>query len=62
MRQHSFRDLISHAHHGIEGSHRLLKDHADPGAADATHLRFWHPKQLFTTELNVALNPRLRRQ
>ena len=60
MRQHSFGDLIAHAHHGIQRSHRLLEDHADRGTADAAHLRFWHSKQIFAPELNVAVDARLR--
>ena len=60
MRQHRFRDLVAHAHHRIERGHRLLKNHADSGAPNVAHLRFWYGEQVFTAKMNVAVNARLR--
>ena len=53
MRQHRLGNLISHAHHRIERGHRLLKDHADSGAANVPHLRFRHGEQLFPAKSNA---------
>jgi hypothetical protein len=62
VRQHRFGNLISHAHHRIERGHRLLENHANPGAADVSHLRFRHGEQIFAAKLNEAVNARLWRQ
>ena len=61
MRQDRLGNLIAHAHHWIERRHGLLKDHADPGAANVAHPRFWHHQQVFTLELNAAMDARLWR-
>src|SRR5664279_5370786 len=60
VRQHRFRDLVAHAHHRIERGHRLLKNHADSGAPNVAHLRFWYGEQILTAKMNVAVNARLR--
>jgi len=37
VRENSFRDLISNAHHGVQSSHRLLEDHGDLVATQTAH-------------------------
>jgi hypothetical protein len=45
---HSFRNLLSDAHEGIEGSPRVLKDHAYFAAPDLTKLLLCQLQEILT--------------
>ena len=48
MRANGLSDLRSHAHHGVQRRHRLLKDHGDFAAAHADALALAQAQQIHT--------------
>jgi hypothetical protein len=62
MRAHCLGYLVADAHHGIKRRHRLLKDHADAGSANAAHRGFGEREQVLAAKLDAAAHTRLGRQ
>ena len=60
MGQHRLGDLVADAHDRVQRRHRLLKDHADAGAANVAHLRLRDLEQFVVAKANAAVNARLR--
>ncbi len=59
---HRLRDLVAHAHHGVESGHGLLKNHAHARAPQTAHPLLGQAGQGFTRKRYFAGHPGLRRQ
>ncbi|MCY1381004.1 hypothetical protein D9M69_688720 [compost metagenome] len=50
MRVQHFPNLVAHAHQRVQGSHRLLEDHADALATQCAHFYLVECQQIIPLE------------